>query len=296
MTIEAERAVVWLWCARLTWALLPVTAGTALGDALDAWSTSPARVAAVLLWMAWSIGLVALLAPRPWGLTALRIVAPAAVLVALLAASSSSVTGAASAVLACAVAAALALSAPIAQAAGNSAAYGDEVRFPLRIPLALFFGPVPLAVVLIAAGVSVGPLLLADQRYVSGVILTPVGFALAAVLVRSLHALSRRWLVLVPAGLVVVDPFTLADPVLMRREVIGSVARRIAGDPHTEPLDLRLGTAAGTVALSLRAPQSFPRRHGRHDVVLHDADALLVATVRPDELIRTAMQRHISVA
>ena len=36
----------------------------------------PARVAAVLLWVVWAAGLFALFAPRPWGLTLLRIVAP----------------------------------------------------------------------------------------------------------------------------------------------------------------------------------------------------------------------------
>jgi hypothetical protein len=33
MLIEAERAVVTVWCARLTWALLPVSTGVALSDA-----------------------------------------------------------------------------------------------------------------------------------------------------------------------------------------------------------------------------------------------------------------------
>ena len=83
------------------------------------------------------------------------------------------------AVVSCAVAAVLALSAPVAQAAGNAIAYGDEVRFPLRTPLSLFLGPVPLAVALIGAGVSVGPLLVADGRYVAGIPVTIVGFAVA---------------------------------------------------------------------------------------------------------------------
>jgi hypothetical protein len=287
--------VVWLWCARLTWALLPVTAGSAFGDALEGWSTSPARVAAVLLWTAWTVGLVALLAPRPWGLTALRVVAPAAVLVALLAIGDATGGAAVAAVVSCAVAAVLALSAPVAQAAGNAIAYGDEVRFPLRTPLSLFLGPVPLAVALIAGGVSVGPLLLADGRYLAGVPVTLGGIAVAVVLSRSLHALARRWLVLVPAGVVVVDPLTLVDPVLMRREQIRSV-RRSPEDGTGPPLDLRLGTLAGTIVLSLRESQSFARRRGRHDAEIHDADIVLVSTVRADALVRTASERRLAIA
>jgi hypothetical protein len=287
--------VAWLWCARLTWALLPVSAGSALGDALEGWSTSPARVAAVLLWTAWTVGLVALLAPRPWGLTALRVVAPAAVAVAFLALGGTSAATGVIAVVSCVVAAALALSGPIAQAAGNAIAYGDEIRFPLRIPLSLFLGPVPLAVALIGTGVSVGPLLLADGRYLAGVPMTVAGLAIAAVLVRSLHALARRWLVLVPAGLVVVDPLTLVDPVLMRREQIKDV-RRSPDPAAAPPLDLRLGTPGGTIALSLREPQSFARRRGRRDAELHDAEIVLVSIVRADALVRTAGDRRLAIA
>ena len=39
--------MIWLWCARFTWALLPVSVGTALDDAISSWSTAPARVAIV---------------------------------------------------------------------------------------------------------------------------------------------------------------------------------------------------------------------------------------------------------
>ncbi len=288
--------MVLLSCARLTWALLPVSAGSALGDALEGWSTSPARVAAVLLWTAWTVGLVALLAPRPWGLTALRVVAPAAMFVAFLTIGGSSATAETFAIVSCSVAAVLALSAPVAQAAGNAIAYGDETRFPLRTPFSLFLGPVPLAVALIAAGVSAGPLLVADGRYLVGVPVTFAGFAIAFALTRSLHALARRWLVLVPAGVVVVDPLTLVDPVLMRREQIRGVQRTPDDATGAPPLDLRLGTLAGTIVLTLRDPQSFARRRGRRDAELHDAAIVLISTVRADALVRTVNERRLAIA
>jgi hypothetical protein len=295
MMIEAERAVVTVWCARLTWALLPVSAGVALGDALGGWSTGPARLAAVMLWAAWALGLIALLAPRPWGLTALRVVAPAAALLAVLSVWSTSAASATLAVTSAVVAAAFALSAPVAQAAGNALAYGDEIRFPLRIPLALFFGPVPLAVVLIVGGVSVGPLLLANESYIAGAVLSIVGIALAALLGRSLHSLSVRWLVLVPAGLVVVDPLTLLDPVLMRREHVLGVERLARTRSVPGSLDLRLGTAAGTIAVSLRETHPFARRRGRRDSALEEAAGVLVSIVRADAFLVAAGERHISI-
>jgi hypothetical protein len=285
-----------LWFARVTWALLPVCAGGALGDALASWSSTPARVAAVFLWCAWSIGLVALLAPRPWGMTALRIVAPAAVVLTLASVTSASVASGLLAGVTAIVATVFALSASVSQAAVNSSAYGDELRFPLRVPASLLVGPVPLAVVLAGAGASAGPLLLADGRIVVGVIVTIAGLPLAYAMVRSLHSLARRFLVLVPAGVVVVDPLTLADPVLMRREAIAQVRRVESRQPEAGALDLTLGTRSGVVVISLRAPHSFARRKGRHDAALADAGVVLVATVRTDAFVTTAGERRITTA
>ena len=280
----------------MAWAFLPVSTGTALADALDGWSAAPAHVAAILLWAAWALGLVALLAPRPWGLTALRVVAPAAVIVTILSVEATSAGLAALAVSSSVVAAALALSPAYAQAAGNALAYGDEIRFPLRIPLSLFLGPVPLAVVVVMAGVSAGPLLFASGHYIVGAVAIIAGLPLAFALVRSLHALSKRWTVLVPAGLVVVDPLSLADPVLMRREQILGVKRSREARAAAGGLDLRLGTLPGTIEVRLREPQSFACRRGRRDFDLHEADLVLVSTVRADVLVRTAGARRIATA
>jgi hypothetical protein len=215
---------------------------------------------------------------------------------AFLAIWSTSAASATVAVSSAVVAAAFALSAPVAQAAGNALAYGDEIRFPLRIPLALFFGPVPLAVALIGAGVSVGPLLLANESYIAGAVVTVVGIALAFVLARSLHSLSVRWLVLVPAGLVVVDPLALADPVLMRREQILGVERSPRTRSETGFLDLRLGTAAGTVAISLHETHPFARRRGRRDSALQEAAGVLVSIVRVGAFLEAANDRRIAIS
>src|SRR6185503_314070 len=138
----------------------------------------------------------------------------------------------------------------VAHAAANSIAYGDESRFLLRTPISLLLRPVPLAILLTGAGACAGPLLLADGRIVSGLVVTVVGFAVAFAMVRSLHSLARRFLVFVPAGVVVADPLTLADPVLMRREQITRIGQPDA-EPADETLDLRLGTRAGTIELTL---------------------------------------------
>ena len=52
-----------------------------------------------------------------------------------------------------------------------------------------------------------------------------------------------------PAGFVIVDPLTLADPVLFLRERIMSMHAADAAPVPPDVLDLRLGAGAGSVAL-----------------------------------------------
>lgn len=285
---------IFVWCARLSWVLLPLAAGDALADALADWSHAPAVVATALLWCAWAAGLVALLAPRPWGLTLLRVVAPTAIALTVIAIPSTTALSATLAITSTVVAAAFALSAPVAQAAGNALAYGDETRFPLRIPAPLLLGPVPVAVLLVAAGIATGPLLIADDHTVVGVIALVVGFAVAAFLARSVHALSRRWLVLVPAGVVAVDPLILLEPALMLREDVVQVAPTEPGPRLADALDLRLGSTTRSVTILLREPASFGRRRGRTGGVLVGTDVILVAPVLRDALLVAARERRIA--
>ncbi len=207
-----------IWLLRCTWFTLPFTAAPAVADALTDWSDTSRLVASVLLWGAWSIGVVALLAPRPLALTAIRTVAPLFVVVSALTALHVTLALAAMALAATIVTAALAAMPPIALACAAGSAYGTELRFPLKVPPALLMGPLPLAVLLVGIGIAAGPLLLADESFVAGAIALPVGFVVAGYLARSLNTLSRRWAILVPAGLVIVDPMTLADPLLFTLE------------------------------------------------------------------------------
>jgi hypothetical protein len=283
-----------LWCARLTWAVLPISVGNALADALRPWSSAPASVAAALLWVAWALGLVALFAPRPWGLTALRVVAPAAVVVAVATAPSTSGTSAFLAISSTILAVAFALAPPVALAAGNALAYGDELRFPLRIPTPLLLAPVPVALIIVAGGIAAGPLLLADGRVVAGVIALVAGLPLAAFLTRSVHALSRRWLVMVPAGVVVVDPLILVDPALMQRPQVRDIGPTPRAQQPGETLDLRLGTVGGSVTITLNEAADFARRRGRADGVIIATDVVLVAPIRRADVLATADTRHLT--
>jgi hypothetical protein len=291
---EAECTLIWLWCTRATWALLPVTTGTALADATSGWSTAPSRLAAVALWAVWAAGLLALFAPRPWGLTLLRVVAPCGFVCIAASATSTSAASALLALVWSAAAAALAVSAPVAAATANALAYGDERRFLLRVPMPLLLGPIPVAVALVGLGAVSGPLLLADGRYVIGAAATVVGIPLAALVVRALHPLACRWFVLVPAGIAIADPLTLTEPVLVRREHIARLQRTANPSLPDDALDLRLGTLAGSVSIELSEPVEFGRRRGRKNAEVIATSQLAVAVVRADTAVEQARARRIS--
>lgn len=286
-----------IWLLRVAWITLPVAVGPAAGDALRPWSTAPRVTAEVLLWLLWAVVLVAILAPRPVSLTAARTGAPLALATAVLALatgrpSTLAALVALGATLACAVLAALRA---FARACAQGAAYGDEERFPLRVPPVLFLGILPVAVLAVGAGLAAGPLLLADGRLAAGIAALVVGLPIAAVLLRSLHLLSRRWVVLVPAGLVIADPMTLTDPVLFVREHILGLgpADPLRRAPH-DAADLRLGAAIGSLALLLDEDLDLSRRRGR-STSRYRGRLILITTVAPRSLLDRAAARRIAV-
>ena len=192
---------------------------------------------------------------------------------------------------------ATALSSPIAHASAASTAYGQERRFPLRVPISLLAGPLPLSVAIIAAGIASGPLLLANRAYIAGAIALMVGAPIVAALIRSLSALDHRWIVLVPAGLVVVDPLTFPDPVLLPREHIaslGRVSRQRARAQDGGGTEILVG-GPGPLRLTCREPGTFLRRSGRGRVSV-EADRLRVSPLRPSLLLRAAGAHRIAVA
>lgn len=287
------------WILAVVWTTLPVTAGGAIADATADWSSAPQVVAAVLCWGAWATGLLAIVVPRPILLTALRAVAPCFLVLAVVVATTADVdtAGAVAAVAATLVAQVLVSRPPVALLAANAAAYGDESRFPLRVPPGLFLAPLPLARLLLGAAVATGPLLLADERWLLGGVASVVGAAVGVVAARSLHGLSIRWGVLVPAGFVVVDPLTLTDPVLFVRERIVSLRPIGATPPDGEDvLDLRLGASSGSLALTLDTPaelfRALRRRRGAETV---RSTVICVAVVDAGRMLRAAGERRIPV-
>ena len=271
-----------------------LTAGPAAAATFDPWSSGPRTLATVVLWAVWGAVLVATLVPRPASLTAVRVAAGLAVLLAAGATREASAGASVAALAGTLAVAGLGLHPTVGLAFVNGAAYGDERRFPLRLPPALLLGPLPLAVPLLGLGATAGPLLLAGGHPVPGILTLVAGWPLAAGLARSLYSLSQRWAVLVPAGIVLKDPLALADPVLFPRERVASLRPLpYPTAPADDVCDLRLGAVAGSLVLELTEEATLVRTNlRRRGGEIVRARRLAFSPRLPDLLLAEATRRR----
>lgn len=282
------------WPVRIAWLAQPLCLGPALAAALDGASRPVQLVASLGAWAGWLAVLVAALVPTTLSLTVLRVGGPAAAAAGLAVLVTAGVSPATVGGLVAGIVAMLACLLPeTAEAFVDGSSYGDERRLPLRTPAALLAGPAELAWLAVVAGIAAGPLLLAARQWLAGAVALAVGLPLASVAARSLHGLARRWLVFVPAGVVVHDPLALADPVLLPR----SSVRRFGPAPaDSDALDLTGGAWGLALEARFVAPitvlQLAPRRA---PVELADVGALLVTPTRPGRVLAEARRRRFGV-
>lgn len=284
------------WLVRALWAALPFTVGPSLADAV-AGASGPVRVVTSTgLWLGWSAGMLASAAPHPVALTVLRALAPA-VGVATVAAA----LGGHPSTLAAgwgAVVVAWVFAPAIGAHCVNGPAYPNERRFPLRAPGPLLAGPLAVAWALTVAGAASGPLLLAARQWVAGSVCLVLGLPVAVVLGRAMHNLSRRWVVFVPAGIVLHDPLTLLDPVLFRRQLIARLqpATGTTGTGGAAGDVLDLTQAAPGLSLEMLLTEPVPVgvvRPGRREGRSTTATRLWFTPTRPGAVLEEAGNRRI---
>lgn len=281
------------WPLRVLWLILPFTVGAAIGHALDERSGAVQLVVAALAWAVWAVGIVATLVPRTLGLTYLRVAGPAVFvggLWAALRADDLLVAGVAAA--AAALTAVVVLAPTTGDLFVNGSAYGDERRFALRAPAALLFGPVEIVWALVVAGALTGPLLLAAEQWIPGAFACAVGVPAVVFGSRSLHQLSRRWLVMVPAGVVIHDPTVVVAQLFRRRDI--ATLRPAPAD--TGALDLTGGAPGLALEIQLREAATLElRQRGQARPRVVHATAVLFTPTRPGAVLQEATERSIPV-
>lgn len=288
------------WPLRAAWLALAVLGAPALAGALDDASGPVQLTAGVGLWGGWLVALVAMLVPSTVSLTVVRVAGPAAVAATVAAALRRPAGADDVAALVGGVAAAVAaLAATTTDAFVDGSSYGNERRLALATPAALRVGPAPLAWALTVGLPAGAALALAARQWVLGAGLAGAAAVALRLTVPALHRLSRRWVVFVPAGLVVHDPVALAEPVLFRRAGVRRIGPVPAEAAIEDALDLT-GRAAGLVLeitldepAELAVPPPRPQRRGRPEVVR--ADRVLITPLRPGALLAEAQGRRLPV-
>jgi hypothetical protein len=271
---------------------MPLTAGPALHDALAGPSDAVRFVALLMLWIGWGATLVALLVRSTVSLTVLRTLMPAAPVVCVIASFAGASTFAAVvAVMVSLAATATAFTAEVGEAYVQGSAYGDERRLLLK-PAAPLYVMLPISWTVMVTTAVAGPLWLAARAWIAGIVLVAVAVPLCVMLGRRYHRLTKRWLVFVPAGLVLHDPLTLADTAMFpRRQVEGLVL----APATTEALDLTAGAPGLAVEVRLRDPGmvvlagTWRYRQGRGVHVR----SFLCSPSRPGRALEAAEERHL---
>jgi hypothetical protein len=279
-----------LWSLRAVWLVLPVVAGPTFAAALADASRPVQLTASIGLWFGWAFGLLLTLVPTPFALTLLRAIAPGAPLAAAAAFVRQPDLGAGIALATSAAAAVLAFTGEIGDRFVQGGAYGDERRFLLRPPGPLLLGPLELLWAATIGALGVGAVLLAARAWIAGGILVAVGAALVVPVMRRFHGLSRRWVVLVPAGVVLHDQLVLVDSALVRRAQLLSAELALA---DTRAADLTANALGPAVELRFAQPHTLVlasnTRHRTGTAI--QAASVLVSPTRPGAAVTALTAR-----
>ncbi len=279
---------------RVLWFLLPVTLGQVASDAIASAGNAIPPVFTIGLWVLWAVGMFASMVPLPATLTTVRALAAGTIPLAIWAVvdDGANTLSIVAGIHAAAVAF-VALNALIGDRFVDGGSYGNERRMLLRPPAQLNYLVLPIVGLLMIAGLAAGPLLLADKRWVLGIIALILGAVFVIGAARAVHQLSRRWIVFVPSGMVLHDLMTLTEPVLFRRTAIERLGAAIAGSPAR---DLSNKAPGLLLECELADPAPLGVRTGgvQNSAQQLDIRRFLFCPSRPGALLDEAERRNIA--
>lgn len=238
-----------VWLVRVLWLVAAVIPNN-LVDSLPQHSAALRYTMTAEMWTLWALVTVALWVHHPLSLTVARCIAPVITVYLFVGIGDANTVAFAIASATCALLACLIIfNAEYGTINVQAGAYGDERRFLLRVPAPLML-PVGFAYVLLVVAGTFTPLWLADGRWIPG----GVGLVVSAVMLWKvaprIHQLSRRWLVFVPAGVVLHDPLLLSDVLMLRRNDVASI---VLAPADTQAVDLSGYTWGVPLEVQLRA-------------------------------------------
>jgi hypothetical protein len=168
----------------------------------------------------------------------------------------------------------------------QASAYGDEQRFLLRPP-APFILPIGIAGLAWASACVAAPLLLASKHWITGGVVALFAVLSTAFLLPRFHTLSRRWLVLVPAGVVVHDQVVFAETLMVPRLELVGIDLALA---DTEAADFTGPAAGHAIEVTMRLMSTIllaPTKTAPRGTALH-VKSFIVAPTRPGAVLRAS--------
>ena len=246
---------------RVIWLSLPLFCGPALADSFNDFELLLRTTVSISLWAFWALILLSTLLPTPVSLAIIRIGAPAAAALSLWSAleTGGSVAGIVGLTVS-AVATSVAISAPL----------GD--RF--------------------LAGLTLGPLLLLNKNFLLGAVVTLCGFPLSAIASNAIYRLGKRWVVLVPAGLLLHDYLSVGDPTLIPRNQIADFSPAKA---KTDALDLSQNSFGLSLEIRCFTPLSMMLKKGTRKIINESStvENFMINPARPNAVLAEAHKRGL---
>lgn len=260
--------------------------GAGVGELLDDRSASVQITGTTVAWVVWGAVVIASFISHPITLTVLRIGTPVVAAFIVFIAVTQGSSG--SQIIGAAVGVAILLLSFSAEIGGiyvQASAYGDEKRFALRPPVVLI-APVLLSVLIADLSILGLPMLVAAKNWAVAIIALIGFFISVKYLLPRIHLLSRRWLVFVPAGIVVHDEIVLSINLMIRKQDL--LQMRLARD-NSAAADLSALTWGVPLELSFNKPldvslTAIGAKHLKAVSAIH-AQSVLIAASRPGSVL-----------
>lgn len=279
-----------LWATRAAWVVTAIVGGRAVGTAVADRSDTVQLVATIGAWGGWAVGALALAVPSTVALTVVRAVVPGALVVAAATGMFGAPPGDVLALtLPTVVTSVLVGSAEVGRAYVQASAYGDERRFGLRPPLG-YLAATGVTWLVWSVAVVAAPMTAAARAWVPAAVAGVVAVAGALTLPMRWHQLSRRWVVLLPAGFVVHDPVVLGETLMVARRHVAAVRPAPLGAGATDAADLTGPTPGLAVEVTLSEAATVllaPRRDRPRGTAIH-VESFLISPTRPGAVLEAA--------
>ena len=260
--------------------------GAGVGGLLDDRSAAVQVTGTTLAWAVWGTVVIASFICHPITLTVLRIGTPVVAGFMILDIFNQGTSGGQAIRVAVSIAVLLlSFSAEIGSIYVQASAYGDEKRFALRPPVVLI-APILLSTLVADLSIISLPLLIAAKNWTVAAVSLAGLYVSAKYLLPRVHLLSRRWLVFVPAGVVIHDEIVLLTNLMIRKQELSQI--QLARD-NSAAADLSALTWGVPLEFSFNKPldislTSIGAKHLNTLSAIH-AQSVLIATSRPGSVL-----------